>query len=387
MIDLYRESAGIGNVAITSARPLIGASVLRGNDAASALEKLSLLFRVCGAAQCHAGWLACLQALGQPIPAEVKRAQRLLVDVEMVREHLWHMMVAWPALINEKPSPSVVELSKLTQAWRNALFSTSAPYALTARLKVDSHSIKDLCSKLDALLAQHVFGGPLSHWQERVCGAGQFEEWFAKRSTVVARLFWFVYLKGWALLGNVETKFLLGLDEAWLHQSLQHEDADQFIAAPQWQNECCETTALSRHQDALLLRSLQHKYGKGLLTRLAARLIELVETVEQIKQRIEVLQQSQGDYINEPPVNNLPNVGLAQVEAARGRLIHRVVMNENKVSDYRILAPTEWNFHPQGIAAAGLKTLTGDSEEELKQQAALWINAIDPCVGYEVRVH
>ena len=37
-----------------------------------------------------------------------------------------------------------------------------------------------------------------------------------------------------------------------------------------------------------------------------------------------------------------------------GRLIHAVEIADGVVKRYRILAPTEWNFHPQGAAAKGL---------------------------------
>jgi len=75
------------------------------------------------------------------------------------------------------------------------------------------------------------------------------------------------------------------------------------------------------------------------------------------------------------------------VEAARGRLMHRIKIAQGRVADYAILAPTEWNFHPEGIAVQGLKGLLFESEAQLRQQAALWINAIDPCVGYELKIN
>ena len=58
-------------------------------------------------------------------------------------------------------------------------------------------------------------------------------------------------------------------------------------------------------------------------------------------------------------------VGLGQVQAARGLLVHRVAIRAGRVADYRILAPTEWNFHPQGAAALGLATLPGAVDETL----------------------
>ena len=78
--------------------------------------------------------------------------------------------------------------------------------------------------------------------------------------------------------------------------------------------------------------------------------------------------------------------GLSQIEAARGRLVHGVLSEGNSVRDYRILAPTEWNFHPRGGLARALAGLEAGDEADLRGQASLLIEAVDPCVGYELRV-
>ena len=77
-------------------------------------------------------------------------------------------------------------------------------------------------------------------------------------------------------------------------------------------------------------------------------------------------------------------VGIAQVEAARGLLIHRVAVAGERVRDYRILAPTEWNFHPRGAVALGLSVLPTADERTLSHLAGLFATAVDPCVEYDV---
>jgi hypothetical protein len=54
------------------------------------------------------------------------------------------------------------------------------------------------------------------------------------------------------------------------------------------------------------------------------------------------------------------------------------------VVDYRLLAPTEWNFHPRGVVVQALETLAPDAD--LEQLASLLVEAIDPCVGYDLEV-
>jgi hypothetical protein len=78
--------------------------------------------------------------------------------------------------------------------------------------------------------------------------------------------------------------------------------------------------------------------------------------------------------------------GLAQVQAARGLLVHRLTLEQGRLADYRILAPTEWNFHPQGAAALGLATLPAADDPTLRRLAGLFITALDPCVAYDISI-
>jgi len=65
------------------------------------------------------------------------------------------------------------------------------------------------------------------------------------------------------------------------------------------------------------------------------------------------------------------------VETARGRLYHAARVDGAQVVAYRISAPTEWNFHPQGVLAQWLKGLTAPDQDTALALAQL----IDPCVA------
>jgi coenzyme F420-reducing hydrogenase alpha subunit len=69
--------------------------------------------------------------------------------------------------------------------------------------------------------------------------------------------------------------------------------------------------------------------------------------------------------------------------------MHRVELADGLVAGYRILAPTEWNFHPAGVVVAGLagsNLARLPDDAELKRRAALYITAVDPCVAYDLIV-
>jgi Ni,Fe-hydrogenase I large subunit len=115
----------------------------------------------------------------------------------------------------------------------------------------------------------------------------------------------------------------------------------------------------------------------GLSARLLARLAELAVLPAQLRRPL-----ANGIRSASPR----DGVGLAAVETARGTLIHRVELDGEKVMRYRIVAPTEWNFHPRGAFPRGLAGMPARNEGELRQAAALLAHALDPCVAYETRI-
>ena len=74
------------------------------------------------------------------------------------------------------------------------------------------------------------------------------------------------------------------------------------------------------------------------------------------------------------------------LEMARGVLLHWMQVDAGRIGDYRIVAPTEWNFHPQGPALEGLLQLRGGDEQGLREAVALQAMALDPCVQYQLEI-
>ena len=73
-------------------------------------------------------------------------------------------------------------------------------------------------------------------------------------------------------------------------------------------------------------------------------------------------------------------------ETARGLVTHRVAIEGERVARYRIVAPTEWNFHPEGAFAQGARGLHGDSTA-IEGRVRRLVASLDPCVAvrYEAR--
>jgi hypothetical protein len=83
------------------------------------------------------------------------------------------------------------------------------------------------------------------------------------------------------------------------------------------------------------------------------------------------------------PMPTVP-MGLSWVETARGRLFHLAHWDRHGVVlDYAIIAPTEWNFHPQGIVQnwlQGWQSAGVLSAEAFEREAMALGQLIDPCV-------
>ena len=78
--------------------------------------------------------------------------------------------------------------------------------------------------------------------------------------------------------------------------------------------------------------------------------------------------------------------GLGAVQTARGLLLHRARLADGRVADYQIVAPTEWNFHPDGALVRGLRTIVADDGATLEQRTRLAVQALDPCVAFRIEV-
>jgi Ni,Fe-hydrogenase I large subunit len=63
-----------------------------------------------------------------------------------------------------------------------------------------------------------------------------------------------------------------------------------------------------------------------------------------------------------------------------------VRIESERVADYLIVAPTEWNFHPQGALVSGLTGLKENDVERLMDTVKNYVLSLDPCVEYEIEI-
>jgi coenzyme F420-reducing hydrogenase alpha subunit len=171
-------------------------------------------------------------------------------------------------------------------------------------------------------------------------------------------------------------------EAADLDRLLSGADADRFSAEPLWQGTPRESSPYTRCREQALVRVLTRELGNGLLPRLAAQLVELAS----LSERLDRAGDRPDDPIETAGTFTQEGVGIAMVPAARGLLVHRIALDQGRIREYRILAPTEWNFHPRGVVQQGLANLLSTRPETLRRQADLFVTAVDPCVDYHLTV-
>lgn len=382
-IDLSHHSGNATGMQIASSRPNTVAQVLIGKTPEQVLDTVPLLFTLCGNAQAYAALLACRSALGIEIESELDSARDMLVQLETLREHAWRILLDWPIFVGlAQDKKSLAGLLKFDALFKRHLFRHGEAFKLDSRLNIDAAQITELIDELETLIDVSIFNGRLGDFQS-LTGEAQLCDWLLHNEALAAHLLNHLYSLNWMAIGQNDIACLPELETVELNRQLQQLNLAAFTRTPHWQGRCFETTLLNRQLPHPLIADMRGRYGNGLIVRMLARLVEMALIPSQLRQLL--------TQIKDRPV--LPAIGaaneglgLAQVQAARGLLIHRLELRQGRIDDYRIIAPTEWNFHPEGVVAQGLKQLTAANPIDLQRQAELLINAVDPCVQYALHL-
>jgi coenzyme F420-reducing hydrogenase alpha subunit len=153
------------------------------------------------------------------------------------------------------------------------------------------------------------------------------------------------------------------------------DDTDpEFARRPVWRGAPAETGALAKLQSDALLQALMQRGHSRVPARFVARLRELALLLA-------------GRSDTALGATALPDgSALAWVENARGLLLHRLRLVQGRTAGYRIVAPTEWNFHPEGALPAALRDAPAHDLESLRRRTRVLVDSLDPCVACSVEI-
>ncbi len=356
---------------------------------AEALQALPRLFSICGVAQASAGVAACEDAHGIAAIAAERARRRILVTAETVQEHARRLLLDWPKLFLDAP-PKLDELAAIHRCLTVVVRALGGRIwqgeAGTTPPVLDLSVAGEQLQQLDAALAHAFFGMAGADWLQIRDGEA-LRQWYRRTMTVAARTLRAVEDGFLATLGRSSIGTLPPIAAGAFSAILDADATDRFSVRPEWNRNACETGSLARQGGHRLIVDLQRWHGNGLMTRLTARLTELASLPRRMRRYLRVLQGASSAL----PFRSRGGVpeaqsGIGIVETARGRLVHRVRLCNGMVERYRIVAPTEWNFHPDGPLVRGILGLPVSSVQDLQRYVAMLVVALDPCVAHEVIV-
>lgn len=332
VLGLHIRHGQVAEVEIDCRRPTVS-RLLIGRTPQEALVLVPLLFAVCGKAQGLAARLALRAAQGENVAPHCfpEAAQ------EAAREHLWHL------LPGEEHRAFLAQGTRCIQA---------------------NDGLASFLAKMIGMFPAEWLG----------LDVGGLNRWLITTDAPLATTIRVAHPR----MDEVPASMVPLLPALTAEESVvlwPRLDAD-FAALPTWRHMAAETGALARRGNG----------GEGfpsfatspLLQRRLARLAELADFAMSAAGR------AAPGTASAVPV--APGRGRALVETARGVLMHEVELDGERVADYQIVAPTEWNFHPQGTLGPWLHGLRTHDNAALQDAVRRRMEALDPCVPWRTEL-
>lgn len=371
-ISVNWDGATVNAVAVQSSRPLQASRLTIGKPVQDAIDTMPLLFSVCGRAQGVAAVMAAEAALGIEVAGKLRASRARLILGEAIQEHLWRILLDWPREAGMQPmTEQYIGIGRAakpllaTGGWKTIGGGPDADYD-DAWLAF-SRMLKDI-------LHREVFGCDPARWLELDTQQG-LEAWYEDTDTLAAQI-----LRGLAQCARFGTSNVATMpspDRIWLQEIAEAMQKDAaFSCQPNWQGAALETGVLARQWQHPLLQALMAAEGNSVFARMVARLVELAHMAETAD--------NASGWIGSQSLGK--GVGIAWVETARGLLMHRTASDDGRVLDYRVVAPTEWNFHANGALVRGLCGTVATNEAAARSKAEWLVQSLDPCVAYEITV-
>ncbi|AHF00026.1 nickel-dependent hydrogenase large subunit [Thioalkalivibrio paradoxus] len=345
------DGGAVTAAAVQSRRPQPG-RLLRGQPVAQALAVIPRLFSLCGDAQTVA--VEALLALRErgAIDDRQRAAWAARIHLESLREHLWRLGLDWTRIAGAPPLADPLRALLAGQhGWADDRDAARSWATETLRALFGPRSAMGDPDAFGRWLEQDP--APLAELLR------QLRPRLQGRGVSGAPLFGAADLQGWVMQAPAR----LQADPEY-HWRPDHAGR-VFEMGP---------LARLRAHPVLALGDGQADAWRRVL----ARVLELEQGLQSLVHRARWPHALIGEAA--------PDAAVVALEMARGVLLHWLRVDDGRIAEYRIVAPTEWNFHPQGPAARGLVGTRADGEAALREQVALQLMALDPCVQYELEI-
>jgi hypothetical protein len=355
-------------LALHSSRPDWAPRLARGQAVSALPGLMASLFNLCGHAHRLCSMLAIDAAAPGLLPAPQQVAQRL--RTETAQEHIRRIGLDWPRLLATDAQGS---WAAPAQAALQAC-PLHAPAPATAA---------DPWPATLAWLEDQLLQMPATTWLRawQACGADWLHDWSRRHAGWLPALLRAAREADSAapLRPANALRVHAGASDVRTLSAAMAEEAG-FCLQPHWQGASAHTGSWTRLND--------QPVGLPLTpwALLGGRIAELVRLCQP-----DAPGQSGAGWLSFGALTTGERQGLAWVEMARGLLVHQVEIDAPvgdapaRVAACRVLAPTEWNFHPQGEVAQRIAALdAGRPAEDAERRVRLLMAAFDPCVPFDV---
>lgn len=342
-------------------RPMVGADMMRrlteGRRATLLPDLLGTVFTLCATAQRATSRRAVRAAFGLPEAKADAERDALVLALTTAREHLQRLALDLPSLV---PQPGIAP----DPAWVR-----DAPVmALPQRAGGPAgDALASAAASLADWLQRRLLGMPCGRWLDawHRGGGAWLDDWSRTHEHPFTRWLRAVHDAATPFVMPCRALDLVGDGEPGWRALAAGLAADATLAEhPRWQGAPAETGPWTRHGRAEPVHTLWDRLG--------ARVADLVVIALLASER----------PLACGALTVAPGEGLAWSEMSRGLLVHWVRLEDGpldvaRAEVYRVIAPTEWNFHPEGALAHALAAAG-------PVQARLAAATLDPCLPFDV---
>jgi hypothetical protein len=341
----------ISAVRISSDRPLVARRLLAGRTPGEALQLLPNLYSVCGRSQAMVAAAAFDAAQGEAPGQAIHRRRERELAAETAAEHAFRLLLDWPRLGGNGGDAAL-----LTRV-RSLL--SSAP--------VSEASWGTARDALIGMTQARILGAELDPWLEQFSAAEWLDWARAGRTGCAHTLAMLASLPEWSA---EETPALSRPPHSVFVEQIARPALDDpgFPSRPVMGGVPAECGPLARSLEHPAVRDLARR--DRLVARAFARIAEFTQVLRE---------DSRAGHLESAMLG--PGEGAAMGEMARGLLVHVVRMEGGRVADYAIVAPTEWNFHPQGALLRELEGRPAGDADQARRALAYAGATLDPCVA------
>jgi Ni,Fe-hydrogenase I large subunit len=353
--------------------------ILEGKNA---LDALVITPRVCGICG-HAHLMACVRAIESAyknagicvkLSKKAESIREITLMLEMIQNHFkWMYLVIIPAL--NKLSKNTDETYPLKGAYAASL-ATKALAIFAGQWPHSSYMLPGgvTCdpSHVESLKAEHTLDGLISFFEKECLGLEldellSFESCsdFPSNNSDIFKLQRQLKEMNMHSLGHAHDKFIVLGDHSFTEVSKLKKtrhfkvdtkhvsttdaycpDEKTYAKNALYKDEFYEGGPLARGMSSKsnLIKNMHRRYKDSAYTRVMARVLEIGTLLKKVKKLMSELQMDEESFFALPDIEAISTEGVGVVEAPRGPLIHKLILENGIIKKYEIITPTQWNL-------------------------------------------